>query len=175
MNHDNNHFRNMGKYHILIINYIIKIYLNNIDCEIDFGKKKQDFINKPEKKLLDLRKNNLKKHLITKRTNRLLLDDTHNYQELEIKIEEIKIGLEDYIYEYDNYDEKLELIDKILKTCDDPLKVKFAVCKLRQFSSYSFEEGEENIFNTVMFFSIFNSMLIILKVTQDNQIKVKFF
>jgi hypothetical protein len=80
---------------------------------------------------------------------------------------------EDLIDEYNIYDSKLEVIDDLLKRSDNTDQMKFAIYHMKILSTLSFEEGEENFFNSEIMFSIFNSLMIILKFTQENEIKVK--
>jgi len=74
--------------------------------------------------------------------------------------------------EYSLFDNKLEVIENLLKKLDDINEFKFAIYNLRQISTFTFDEGEENIFNTENMYNIFDSVLNILKITQDDQIKV---
>lgn len=148
-----------------------EINLNSNNNGFDEKTIQQEMMRRPERKILELRKNNFKNIFYNKDKIRQISDENCNYPHLEIDLNQLNIPQE-FIDEYNIYDSKLEVIDDILKKSDNDDKTKFAIYHLKVFSGLSFEEGEENIFNTEVMFSIFNSLLIILKFTQQNEIKV---
>lgn len=148
-----------------------EIIINENNSEYSNNKIQQEMLRRPEKKILELRKNNLKNIINSKDKIRQISDENYNYPHLEIKIEQLKIS-QDLIDEYNIYDSKLEVIDDLLKKSEIKDQTKFAIYHMKIFSALTFEEGEENFFNSETMFSIFNSLLIILKYTQENDIKV---
>jgi len=148
-----------------------EIQTNQNKNEYNDNNIQQEMLRRPEKKILELRKNKLKNIFNNKWKLRQISDENYNYPHLEITLEMLNIG-EDLIDEYNIYDSKLEVIDDLLKRSDNKDQTKFAICHMKILSTLSFEEGEENFFNSEIMFSIFNSLMIILKFTQENEIKV---
>ena len=54
----------------------------------------------------------------------------------------------------------------------DEDKIKFAIFKIRKISNLTFEDGEENIFQSSYFENIFDKLIFILKITNDDKLKV---
>jgi hypothetical protein len=118
-----------------------------------------------------LRKNKLNNILLNKSKAKQIFEENYDYLDLEIKLNELNL-CEDFVKEYQNYDCKFESIDEFLNHPEITDITKFALYHLRVFSTYSFEEGEENYFNTEVMYKIFNKIMDILKKTNDNEIKV---